>query len=123
MPCAGPHQGRGGAILCHVLQHSIKHVFVQFRGSRSVVSRDNAQELADLLLHLGASVAEVKVHQFSDDVSSHQLSSGLQAVGEGLEKCDAVFGGSRGASETVALMDMSSGERRRLGRIKWHTSE
>ena len=109
-----PYQGRAGSVLGDVLQHSIKYKSIQFCSGRRVVAGDYTQEFAYLLLHLGASVAEVKVHEFLDDVSCHELSSSLQAMSEGLEKCDAVFSGSRATSETVALVHLDSGEWWRL---------
>ena len=67
--CVHSHQGRAGTVLADVLHHSIIHILIQFTSSRRIISSHNTQQLPDLVLGLGPSVAEIEVYQLLNDAT------------------------------------------------------
>ena len=112
-------QGWCCAIRGNVFQHSIGHIFIQFRSSRLIITCHYAQQLANLLLHLRTTAAEVKVHQLLNQFPQDELPASLRLESECLQECDAVFCGCRAAAETLLLLN----QRGCIGWERWRLEQ
>ena len=69
----------------------------------------STEQFLDIVLHLRIPAAQVKVHEFLDELCLHELSVGLGSKGEGPQESNAMFSGRSATAKTVAFVGRGRG--------------